>query len=90
MALVILAVGAGVLAALLEFTLDPQESLDPHRAAFGTSAAFAAAFCVGALWQLRLVGRGRAGLFGAACCFGLALLALVALIVVAFATRLGG
>lgn len=88
--LVILAVGASVLAAWLEFGLSSNESLDPHRVGFGVAAAFAAAFCLGALWQLTLAGRGRAGILGATVCFGLAVLALLALLAVAFASRLGG
>ena len=88
--LVVLAVGAGVVAAWLEFTVSPSESLDSSRAGFGTAAAFAAAFCAGALWQLRLAGRGRTGIFGATVCFGLAALALFALVAVAFGSRLGG
>lgn len=89
-ALIVLAVLASVFAALLEFGLGPAQSLDPNGSAFGTAAGFAAAFCIAALWKLRRFGRGRAGSFGTAAWFNLAVLALLGLIVVAFASRLGG
>ena len=90
LSLVVLAACAGVVAAWLEFTLSPSESLDSSRAGFDTAAAFAAAFCLGALRQLTVAGRGRTGILGATACFGLAVLALFALVAVAFASRLGG
>jgi uncharacterized membrane protein len=85
-----LAVAAGVLGALLEFTLKPQDSIDPHHSGFGTAAGIASAFCVAALWRLKELGRGRERWWAAACWFGLAVVALVALVAVAFASRLGG
>jgi predicted Co/Zn/Cd cation transporter (cation efflux family) len=84
------AVLAYALAALLDFTLSGGQSLDPHRHGFATAGALAAALCILALWRLREVARGRTGWGDAGLSFGFAILALLVLVVVAFASRLGG
>jgi len=83
-----LAIVTGGLAALLE-SGDPYQSLDPHHTGAGTAAGFAAVFCLVALWRLRDVARGRAGWFDAGLWFSLAVVALLALDVVAFASNMG-
>jgi hypothetical protein len=89
-ALIVLATLAVGLAAVADFTLSPQQSLDPHRSGFGIAAGFAVAFCLVALWRLREVGRGRSGWLGTSVWFGLAVLALFVLIGVGVWSRLGG
>jgi predicted Co/Zn/Cd cation transporter (cation efflux family) len=88
--LVGLAALAYALAALLDFTLSGGQSLDPHRRGFATAGALAGVLCVVALWRLRTVARGRTGWGDAGLSFAFAVLALFALLVVAFASRLGG
>ena len=85
-----LAVLAYVLAALLDFTLSPAQSLDPHRHGFAAAGAFAAALCILALWRLREVARGRTRWSDAGPSFASAVLALFVLVVLALASRLGG
>ena len=85
-----LAALAYALAALLDFTAGPEQSLDPHRHGFALAGGLAAAFCLLALWRLREVAHGRTGWGDAGLSFAVALLALLALVVVAFASRLGG
>jgi len=87
--LVGLAATSGGLAALLE-SGDSQQRLDPHDTGAGTAAGFAVVFCLVALWRLREVARGRAGWLDAGFWFSLAVVALLALDVVAFASNLGG
>jgi len=81
---------AYAVAALLDFTLDPGQSLDPHRHGFAMAGSLAAAFCILALWRLREVARSRTGWGDAGLSFAVALVALFVLVVVAFASRLGG
>jgi hypothetical protein len=88
--LIIVATLAVALAALADFTLSAQQSLDPHRRGFGIATGFAVALCVVALRRLREVARGRSRWLGACVWFALAVLALFALIAVGFASRLGG
>jgi hypothetical protein len=88
--LVGLAVLAYATAAWFDFTLGPGQSLDPHRRGFATAGGLAAALCVVALWRLRALARSRTGWGDAGLWFALAILALFALVVVAFASRLGG
>ena len=58
--------------------------------AAGTAGVFAGAFCAFALFKLGLLVRGRGTWLGAGFWCVLALLSLVALLAVAFATRLTG
>jgi hypothetical protein len=88
--LVGLAALAYALAALLDFTLSPSQSTDPHRRGFAAAGAFAAALCINALWRLREVARGRTGWGIAGLSFGYAIFALFVLLFVAWASRLGG
>jgi hypothetical protein len=88
--LVGLAAVAYALAALLDFTLGPGQSLDPHRRGFATAGVFAAALCIVGLWRLREVARDRTGWGDAGLSFAFAVVALFVLLVVAFASRLGG
>ena len=60
------------------------------RHGFALAGGLAAAFCFLALWRLREVAHGRTGWGDAGLSFAVALLALLALVVVAFASRLGG
>jgi hypothetical protein len=66
------------------------QSIDPHHSGVITAGAFAAAFCIYALWQLREVSRGRGGWLGASGWFAVALIALFVVLFVAVASRLGG
>jgi hypothetical protein len=88
--LLVLAALAYASAALLDFTLGPGQSLDPHRHGFAVAGALAAVLCILALWRLREVARGRTGWSDAGLSFAFAVLALLVLVVVAFASRLGG
>lgn len=89
-ALVVLAGLAISSAALLDFTLSPNDSLDPHRTGFAVALGFAVVVCLVALWRLRAAAQGRPGGPATSFWFALAVLALCALVVVAFASRLGG
>jgi predicted Co/Zn/Cd cation transporter (cation efflux family) len=89
-ALLGLAVVAYALAALLDFTLSGGQSLDPHRRGFATAGGIAAALCIVALWRLRTARAGRTGWGDAGLWFALAVVALLALVAVAFGSRLGG
>jgi hypothetical protein len=89
-ALVGLAALAYAFAALQDFSLGGSQSLDPSRRGFAAAGAFAAVLCVVALWRLREVARGRAGWGDAGLCFAFAVLALLVLLAVATASRLGG
>jgi hypothetical protein len=73
-----------------DFTLPPGQSLDPHRIGFATAGGVAGALCIVALWRLRAAAQGRAGWFDAGSWFTLAVAGLLALLVVTFASRLGG
>ncbi len=75
---------------MLEFTLAPQASLDPHRTGFAIALGVAFVFCLVALSQVRAAAHTTSAWPVAALCLALAALALVALVVVAFASRLGG
>ena len=88
--LLALAAAAYALAAIFDFTLAPQQSLDPHRHGFAIAGGIAAAFCVVAMWRLRTLASGRTGRSGAVSWFAVAVVALFVLVVVAFASRLGG
>ena len=88
--LVCFAAFAYVSAALLDFTLSGSQSTDPHRRGYAAAGAVAASLCINALWRLREVARGRTGWEVAGASFGFAMLALVVLLFVAFASRLGG
>jgi len=81
---------AYVSAALLDFTLSGSQSTDPSRHGYAAAGALAAALCINALWRLREVARGRTGWGDAGASFGFAILALIVLLFVAFASRLGG
>jgi hypothetical protein len=65
------------------------QSIDPHHAGVATAGAFAACFCIVALWRLRKASQGR-GWSGASVWFALAIIALFVVVLVAFASRLGG
>lgn len=88
--LIVLAALTVGLSALVDFSLSPQESLDPHHHGFETAAGFAAVLGGVALWRLREAARGRAGWADAGLWFGLAVLSLLALVAVGVASRLGG
>jgi hypothetical protein len=66
------------------------QSIDPSHSGVVTAGIFAAGFCIYALWSLRGVSRGRRGWVGASVWFALALIALFGVVLVAFASRLGG
>lgn len=85
-----LAALAYLVAALLDFTLPPAQSLDPQRQGFATAGVLAGVLCILALWRLREVRRGRAGWGDAGLSFAFAVGALFVLVLVAFASRLGG
>ena len=65
-------------------------STDPNHYGVVTAGAFAAGFCVYALWQLREALRGQGGWLAASAWFAIALIALFVVLFVAFASRLGG
>jgi hypothetical protein len=88
--LVCFAAFAYVSAALIDFSLSGSESLDPHRRGYAVAGAFAAAFCLVALWQLREVARGHTGWGIAGLYFAFAVLALFVLLAVAIGSQLGG
>jgi hypothetical protein len=88
--LVGLAALAYAIAALLDFTLGPGQSLDPHRHGFAVAGSLAAALCILALWRLREVARSRTGWGDAGLSFAFGVIALFVLVVVAFASRFGG
>jgi hypothetical protein len=81
---------AYALAALFDFTLSGGQSLDPHRGGFATAGGIAGGLCIVALWRLREVARGRTGWGNGGLSFAVAVIALFVLLVVAFASRLGG
>jgi hypothetical protein len=66
------------------------QSTDPHHRGVLTAGAFAAGFCIYALWRLREASRGRGGWLAASGWFAVALIALFVVLFVAFASRLGG
>lgn len=65
------------------------QSIDPQHAGVATAGAFAVCFCIVALWKLRKASRGR-GWMGASVWLALATIALVVVVLVALASRLGG
>jgi peptidoglycan biosynthesis protein MviN/MurJ (putative lipid II flippase) len=67
----------------------PSQSIDPQHAGVATAGAFAACFCIVALWRLRKASRGR-GWLGASVWLAVAIIALFVVVLVAFASRLGG
>lgn len=87
--LMALAALVGWAAAWLE-DLPPSQTIDPHHSGVAIAGGIAALFCIYALWHLSDVARGRAGWVGAGFGLALALLALLAVDAVAFASRLGG
>jgi undecaprenyl pyrophosphate phosphatase UppP len=64
--------------------------LDPHWSAVGTAALFAALFCLLAIYKLWRVARSGGTWWKVSWWVVLGVLSLVALDLVAFATRLGG
>ena len=66
------------------------QSIDSHHHGVVTAGAFAAGFCIYALWELREVSRGRQGWLAASGWFVAALIALFVVLIVAVASRLGG
>jgi uncharacterized membrane protein len=65
------------------------QSIDPQHVGVAIAGAFAAYFCIVALWRLRKASRGR-GWLGASVWFALAIIALFVVVLVALASRLGG
>jgi len=88
--LVCFAAFAYVSAALIDFSLSGSQSLDPHRRGYAVAGAVAAALCINALWRLREVARGRSEWGDAGVGIGLAILALIVLLLVAIRSQLGG
>jgi hypothetical protein len=68
----------------------PSQSTDPSHVGVALAGAFAAGFCINALWHLREASRGRAGWLAASGWFAVALIALSVVPFIAFASRLGG
>jgi amino acid permease len=68
----------------------PAQSIDPHHVGVAVAGAVAAGSCIVALWQLRQATRGRSGSLVAWVSIALAVAALVIVVAVAFASRLGG
>ena len=66
------------------------QSLDPHHVGAVIAGAVAAGCCVIALWQLGEVSRGRSAWHVASVWVAFAAAGLVAVVAVAFASRLGG
>ena len=66
------------------------QSIDPNHHGVLIAGAFAAGFCVYALWHLREASRGRGGWLAASTWFAVALIALFVVLFVAVASRLGG
>jgi hypothetical protein len=66
------------------------QSIDPQHGGVAIAGAFAACFCVVAVWRLREVSRGRRGWLGASVWLAFAVLALFLVDFVAVASRLGG
>lgn len=68
----------------------PGQNIDPDHIGVVLTGAFAAYFCVVALWRLRDVSRGRDEWVGASTWIALAVAALLVVEFVAVASRLGG
>ncbi len=68
----------------------PGQSIDPDHIGVALAGAFAAYFCVVALWRLRDVSRGHDEWVGVSVWIALAVAALFVVDLVAVASRLGG